>query len=314
MDQPSIGSQHSSSSSLTHQMIPLPPPFAKKHRTPIPQENTTWQIFGFLITVTVSIHFIASFLHHGIVLHRVSWWGHDYSGMLGVIVFNYGLVLAMPALLSQKKTNVNTTRLVYSSVVVTTLLYVLVGALGGMALSNVNINMLKPMVSGAYGEPLQWAGWIFAFFIIGLDVPLFAVLTRYNLTSSGLCSERTANWLVVYIPWGLSWIFYQGNSIAELLSWGGVLFTSAVAFLLPLYLALRTLVVAPNVEGSIDVYGGYIKSKEAQTMALYITLFVAMVSVCLGIVGKAESFFLAQQLANDPEYLNDDSNLTLVMK
>lgn len=276
----------------------------------VSQENTSWQIFGFFVTVTVSVQFIVSFLQHGISVHRVSWWGHDYSGMLGVIVFNYGLVLAMPALLSQKKPNVSTTRLVYSSVVVTTIMYVLVGALGGMALSNVNINMLKPMVSGAYGTPLQWAGWVFAFFIIGLDVPLFAVLTRYNLTSSGLCSKNTANWLVVYIPWGVSWLLYQGNAIGELLSWGGVLFTSAIAFLLPLYLAIRTLVVAPDAEGSIDVYGGHVKSKEAQKIALYIILFIAMLSVCLGIVGKADSVFLAEQLKNDPEYLNDGSNFT----
>jgi hypothetical protein len=256
------------------------------------------------------VQFIVSFLQHGITVHRVSWWGHDYSGMLGVIVFNYGLVLAMPALLSQKKPNVSTTRLVNSSVVVTTLLYVLVGALGGMSMSNVNINMLKPMVSGAYGAPLQWAGWFFAFFIIGLDVPLFAVLTRYNLTSSGLCSKRTANWLVVYIPWGVSWVFYQGNAIAELLSWGGILFTSAIAFLLPLYLAIRTLVVAPDEGGSIDVYGGYVKSREAQKVALYIILFLAMLAVCLGIVGKADSVFLAESLKIDPEYLNDGSNFT----
>jgi hypothetical protein len=272
------------------------------------QENTSWQIFGFFVTVSVSMQFIVSFLQHGIAVHRVSWWGHDYSGMLGVIVFNYGLVLAMPALLSQKKPNVSTTRLVYSSVVLTTILYVLVGALGGMAMPNVNINMLKPMVSGAFGTPLQCAGWFFAFFIIGLDVPLFAVLTRYNLTSSGLCSENTANWLVVYIPWGVSWIFYQGNAIAELLSWSGVLFTSAIAFLLPLYLAIRTLVVAPDVGGSIDVYRGYVKSRQAQAIALYIILFVAMVSVCLGIVGKADSVFLAEHLKNDPKYLNDSSN------
>ena len=143
------------------------------------QENTNWQIFGLLVTLTVSLQFIVSFLQYGISVHRVSVWGHDYSGMLGVILFNYSLVLAMPAVLAEKKPNVKTTSVVTLSVVVTTFLYVTVGALGAMCMSKVNINMLKPMVSGAFGDTLQWSGWFFAFFIIGLDIPLFSVLTRY---------------------------------------------------------------------------------------------------------------------------------------
>jgi hypothetical protein len=67
--------------------------------------------------------------------------------------------------------------------------------------------------------------------VIG-HIPLFSVLTRYNLTHSGLCSERTANRLVVWIPWLLFWLFYQGETIGELLSWGGAFLTSTIAFYL----------------------------------------------------------------------------------
>ena len=57
------------------------------------------------------------------------------------------------------------------------------------------------MVSGAYGGGIQVMGSFFAFFIIGLDIPLFSVLTRYNLVHSGMCSDWMANLLVVWIPW-----------------------------------------------------------------------------------------------------------------
>lgn len=274
------------------------------------KDNTKWQIFAFLVTVTVSTQFVISFLQHGLDVDNVSWWGEDYSGLLGAILFNYGLVLAMPALLSAKKSSVDTKTMVQGSVVMTTILYVLVGLLGAMAIPNVNINMLKPMVSGAYGPTLQWAGWFFAFFIIGLDIPLFSVLTRYNMVSEGLCSDLGANTLVVYLPWAVSWAFYQGDAIEELLSWGGVLFTSAAAFILPLYLALRVLVFYPEAQGSIDVYCGYLESKEAKTKSLYALLFLAGVAVCLGIFGQAQADLSSNELEHDEEYLEDSFNST----
>jgi hypothetical protein len=171
--------------------------------------------------------------------------------------------------------------------------------------------MLEPMVSGAYGTTLQWAGWFFAFFIIGLDIPLFCVLTRFNLTQSGLCSSRTANIMVVYLPWSLSWIFYQGDSIAELLSWGGILFTSAVAFLLPLYLALRTLITFPDAKGSLHVYGGLIQNRETQIRMLYFLLLAASVAVCLGIIGQADADIKKEEMrfeANSLRSVNGTAN------
>ena len=50
-------------------------------------------------------------------------------------------------------------------------MYITVGILGALAIPNVRVNMLEPMVSGAYGKGLQLSGSLFAFFIIGLDIP-----------------------------------------------------------------------------------------------------------------------------------------------
>lgn len=89
-----------------------------------------------------------------------------------------------------------------------------------------------------------------------------------------MCTEQVANILIVWIPWGASWIFYQGSSIAVLLSWGGVLLTSAVAFLLPLYLALSVLVTT-DAKGSIDAYGILSMSRPCQILWLKVLVVVA---------------------------------------
>lgn len=175
--------------------------------------------------------------------------------------------------------------MVYNSTLITTLLYVFVGMGGALAIPNVNPNLLAPLVSGAFGTPLRIGASFFAFIIIGLDIPLFCVLTRYNLVNSGLCSEKVANWLVVYIPWGLSWTFYQGNAIAELLSWGGVLFTSLVAFILPLALALYALTFCPDDDGAIVVYGRLIQSHFGKKCSVWALLTLAVLSVGYAIIG-----------------------------
>ena len=209
--------------------------------------------------------------------------------MLGVIMFNFGLVMAVPSWLAEKEESVSVGKVVYGSTTVAVFLYVAVGLLGALSIPNVNPNALEPMTSGAFGAPLRIGGSIFAFFIIGLDIPLFAVLTRYNLVNSGLCSTRLANILVVYLPWSASWLFYQGSSIAELLTWGGILFTGALAFLLPLYLAVRVLDLGNDEDysvGSIDVYLGLVKSHVTERKVTIAILMLSFLCVMSAIVGE----------------------------
>jgi hypothetical protein len=274
------------------------------------KENTSWQILGFGILLSLSCYFCYAFWDSGHVSlhHTGGLWGHSYSNMLGVIMFNFALVLAIPAWLHEKKSDVSTVKTVVYSTVIATTLYISVGALGALTISHVNVNLLSPMVSGAYGEGVQIAASIFAFFIIGLDIPLFCVLTRYNLTHSGLCSTRTANILVVWIPWGVAWLFYQGEAVGDLLAWSGTLLTSALAFILPLYLAFRALKSQTDLSvlGSVPIYmSNYmIHNRSAQIMALRFFLSIATISVVVAIGGKLLSVDEEKAYLNSLDYFN----------
>lgn len=275
------------------------------------KENTNYQIFGFIILLSLSTYFCYTFINvltikTIIELKHVTLWGNTYSNMLGIIMFNFALVLAIPAWLHEKKNNVCVTKAIVQSTIISTTLYITVGILGAFAIPHVNVNMLSPMVSGAYGKGIQIAGTFFSFFIIGLDIPLFSVLTRYNLTHSGLCSVRTANWLVVYIPWSISWILYQGNSIGILLAWGGTLLTSIVAFILPLYISIKALKVSTD-NGSVAVYGQYLTNKlssNIQIKLLYILLIISICAVIVAIFGQIISNNDVQNYLNSSEYIN----------
>jgi hypothetical protein len=280
------------------------------------KENSIGQIVGFMIMCSVVLIFATSVVQYDLKWKHVPLWGDPdvtasaaWGTMLGVVLFNYALVLAIPAWLHEKKPSVSVPQVVFGSTIFATVMYLGVGMLGALAIPNVNDNMLDPMVSGAFGTLLQVTAGVFGFWNIGLDIPLFSVLARYNFTESGLFpSTRMANVFVVYLPWALAWLFYQGTLIGVLLEWGGVLFTSAVAFVLPLYLALRALQQETDEEHecncTVPVYGRWITSRRAKMMSLYLLLTLASVGVVGAIAGQTSRKHVKQALLQNSDYVN----------
>jgi hypothetical protein len=251
------------------------------------KENTAMQVIGFLVLLAASIGFVILFALEGVNFDNVTWWGKEWGSLFGVILFNFALVNAVPAWLYEKEEHVSVPAVVHSSSILSAVLYILIGLLGAVTMPFVSPNMLESLMSGAFGVPLQLCASIFAFFIIGLGAPLFSVLTRMNLTCNDLLSRDTANILAVYIPFLTSWIFYQGDAITQLLSWGGIIFTSLIAFILPLLAALYSLSTSDR-EGSIDVYYPLhcVRSKSAQKAALQILLVLSAFSIVAAILGN----------------------------
>jgi hypothetical protein len=148
-------------------------------------------------------------------------------------------------------------------------------------------NMLQSMMSGALGTAMQISSSLFAFGIVGLGIPLFSVLARLNLTSSGV-SLKIGHALAVYLPFTVALFLYDGSSITNMLSWGGVVFTSLVVFILPLILAYH-VTTEFSEESSISVYNGYFKSKDAQIIALRVLIVLAVVAVLCALAGNVFS-------------------------
>lgn len=246
------------------------------------------QVIAFLVLLVTSVGFIILFIKEGVDFSsgNLSLWGHDYSALFGVILFNFALVIAIPAWLFEKEPNVGVPSVVHGSSALSAILYVVIGVLGAVSMPYVSQNMLESLMSGAFGTTMQLCASIFAFFIIGLGCPLFSVLTRMNLVGSGLISYPIANGLAVYLPFLSSWMFYQGEAITNLLSWGGILFTSLIAFILPLVLALHSLDETDN-EGSVDVYCPFhLPNKKSQRIALQVLLVLSGIAIVAAICGN----------------------------
>lgn len=250
------------------------------------KENTLSQIVGFIMLLVLSCQFIISFILNGVDFSLISLWGSDWNNLFGVILFNFAAVIAVPAWLYEKKENVDVSVVLTNSSIISVLLYISVGVLGALSMPDVSENMLQSMMTGKFGLITEICSEIFAVFIIGLGIPLFSVLCRLNLTGSGICSKFLANILAVYLPWGVSWIFYVGGSTTNLLGWGGILFTSVIAFLAPLLLSLHTILKCEEEEAPSPMNRSFWKSKSSKYFNTSLLLLIAILSIALAIFGE----------------------------
>lgn len=242
---------------------------------------------AFLVLLVTSSQFVYLFAQNGLSWDNLSLWGTSWDSLFGVVLFNFAMVIAIPAWLYEKEPDVDVPTVIRGASALAAFLYILIGSLGAMTMPIVADNMLESMMSGKFGTAMQLGSSVFSFFIIGLGIPLFSVLTRLDLTGSGLCTEVQGNILAVMLPFSIAWTFYQGQAITQMLSWGGICFTSVVAFLLPLLVSYHALVVSDE-EGSLKVFfwTKETKSKESQKSTLKVLLALAVLSIIAAIVGK----------------------------
>lgn len=113
------------------------------------------------------------------------------------------------------------------------LLAIQLSVVGGLAYFKASDNVLDELTAPSSPFLSRVCGGIFAYTIIGLGIPIFCVLMRYNLVSGRVCTLATGKFLGAWLPWIVSWMVYRGHGILALLSWSGLVLNSLVDFIFP---------------------------------------------------------------------------------
>jgi len=87
----------------------------------------------------------------------------------------------------------------------------------------------------------QVSVYLFSIAVIGLSIPVYSVMVKYNLYVSRVFSGRwSAFWGVVF-PWIVSFPLYQGSGFLEFLTWSSLIVNGALNFLLPIVVYITAM-------------------------------------------------------------------------
>jgi amino acid permease len=125
----------------------------------------------------------------GLDLARVPAFGESYAGMLGSIMFNYGFVVMVPSWLNEKKPSVSVNKTLWTSTVVSTILYILIGVLGGLAYEDIDGNFLNTLSSHCNPLLTRLTAFSFAVICVGLSVPVSSAACKFFLASNSAFLE-----------------------------------------------------------------------------------------------------------------------------
>ena len=73
-------------------------------------------------------------LDHG----ALPWFGSDLTGLVGTVMFNYTFVTSIPSWVNEKKPRVSVNKSIWSTTIVGTILFVIVGVFGALSIDFTN--------------------------------------------------------------------------------------------------------------------------------------------------------------------------------
>lgn len=219
-------------------------------------ENIAIQIVSFTMLGLLTTVFVINYCYIGLDFQRVPMIGppSNWASALGTVVFNYAYIILLPSWVNEKKPEVSVNKTVWYSGIGATVMYILMGWLGAAAFPDVNANVLDVLVSPHQPAGLEEShGWhqfiqvcamLFAIGIIGLGIPIFCIMMRYNLLVARVASPNMSLFWGNVFPYLVSWLLYQGNLSETMIEWTGNTTNAAINFLAPLVLTIVALSAA----------------------------------------------------------------------
>ncbi|KNC54154.1 uncharacterized protein AMSG_09933 [Thecamonas trahens ATCC 50062] len=198
-------------------------------------EGIYFQYFSFLILVAGMIIFFVTYLLRDLDTSRVPVVGSNMSSVIGTILFNYTFVVTVPSWVNEKLDSVSINKTIWNSGIFTTVGYFVMGYVGALAYPDVAGNVLTTFASSG-SLVTELTAYIFSLAVIGLGIPLFSIVIRYNLYVSKVCGAKMASFLGVILPWLISWPLYSGNGFELFVAWSSLIVNSFINFGLPMLL------------------------------------------------------------------------------
>ncbi|CAG8557845.1 24956_t:CDS:2 [Dentiscutata erythropus] len=201
-------------------------------------DNIKVQIASFVGLIAILSAWFITFFEHGLTPSYVPDFGNDMSQVIGTVLFNYAFIVTVPSWVNDLDPKVPIQRSVFYSILISTLNYVSIGIIGGMAFP---INQNSDIISVInQSNERNWltvsSTYIFPVAVLITSIPVYTIVIRYNLIRSGHCKKGLAVFLSSVLPWIVVLPFQTGSWLTVFVNWTNLFFSSISNFVVPFYL------------------------------------------------------------------------------
>ncbi|KAF9430271.1 hypothetical protein BGZ94_007641 [Podila epigama] len=201
-------------------------------------ENIWLQLASFVLILLIVLQWIVTFFTHGLDTSLVPVIGPDISQTFGTILFNYAFITTVPSWANAKQPSVSIHKSLGWSVGVTTVIYLCVAIIGGMAF---HIPANSSLIQAINASPdvtvlSQITGYTFPIAALITSIPINIIVIRYNLIQSGACNMVWSNILSGVLPWLIAIPCMTGAGLTTIINWSSLFLVSTANFVIPFIL------------------------------------------------------------------------------
>ncbi|CAG8474213.1 10553_t:CDS:2, partial [Funneliformis mosseae] len=184
-------------------------------------ENIKVQIISLMTLIFIIVTWLVTFGIHGLNTELVPMVGYDKSQVVGTVLFNYAFIMTVPSWVNDVNPSVPIRKAVWYSLLISTVIYLLLGIMGGMAykmestsniISTINESSEKSVVSVI-------TTYLFPLAVLITSIPVYTIIIRYNLMRAGYCGKVMANLLSCALPWVIIIPFQTGFWLNAFMNW-----------------------------------------------------------------------------------------------
>jgi len=212
-------------------------------------------------------------------------------------IFNFAFIISVPSWVNEKKRGVGINKSVWYANLLSSVLFLLVGLLGGMVFHySDSTDLLSAFGSNTLKGPLRIVTMVtvYTFPIIVLlpGIPVNSIIVRYNLLKSQMMKRRLANFLAVILPWLVALPFYSGGNFMKLINYVSLFVNGFINFIVPLWLYLLSYKLKASIpqtnEENVKRFKAMPMWSERRTRKL--ARFLIFLASALTLIGILTSF------------------------
>jgi len=204
-------------------------------------KNIVVQIIAVVSVVVMTILWTIDFSRIGFN-STLSVWNLNQQNVLGTVMFNFVVGVAVPSWCNEKKPTTNATHVIVASTSIAALLFLYVGFLGSVAFHYSNEETLLTLITECKScfVLTRMTAFYLPAAVFLTSIPVYSIIVKYNLLENNICKKPMAFFISVIVPWLFAVPFYTGTGLIEVINWASLFLQSFINFILPMILLIKS--------------------------------------------------------------------------